>query len=281
MIAEDAAILNVIMIVIVGVLGLVIGSFLNVVIYRVPQGMSVVNPPSACPHCGSHIGARDNVPVISWLLLRGKCRTCAEPISARYPIVELATGLLFAAAAYRFPLPYSAPVPIIIATAFLLVAFLYFAAISVALTGIDIDTHKLPNAIVLPAYPVVAILLIAASLIYGDYTQLLQAAIGGAILFAVYFLMALVYPGGMGFGDVKLAGVIGVILGFLDWGSLIIGAFAAFLLGGLFGIALLLTRKAGRKSGIPFGPWMLAGAWIGIFFGGRVWAGYLSLVGLA
>ena len=93
--------------------------------------------------------------------------------------------------------------------------------------------------------------------------------------------MALLYPGGMGFGDVKLAGVIGLLLGFLGWGTLIVGAFSAFLLGGLFGIALLLVRKANRKSGIPFGPWMLAGAWLGIFIGERIWNGYLGLFQLA
>jgi leader peptidase (prepilin peptidase)/N-methyltransferase len=281
MTADDIGVLRVAVIVLAGVLGLLVGSFLNVVIYRVPRGLSIVSPPSACPKCGTRIRRGDNVPVLSWLVLRGKCRHCGEPISARYPIVELVTGLLFAAAAFRFPLPYGAPPQYIVATALILVALLYFAAIAVALTGIDLDTHKLPNAIVLPSYIVIAALLIAASVIYGDYAQLLPAAIGGAALFLLYLAMALAYPGGMGFGDVKLAGVIGLLLGFLDWGILVVGAFSAFLLGGLFGIALLAASKANRKSGIPFGPWMLAGAWIGIFFGAQIWAGYLSLVGLA
>ena len=276
----DAAIVNAFVIVLAGVLGLLIGSFLNVVIYRVPLGQSIVSPPSACPNCGNRIRRRDNVPVLSWLVLRGKCRDCGEPISARYPVVELVTGLLFAAAAFRFPLPYGAPAQYIVATTLVLVALLYFAAISVALTGIDIDTHKLPNVIVLPSYIVVAVLLLAASVVYGDYTQILPSVVGGAALFALYFAMALVYPGGMGFGDVKLAGVIGLVLGFLGWGVLIVGAFAAFLLGGVFGITLLATRRAGRKSGIPFGPWMLGGAWVGIFFGSQIWTGYLGLVGL-
>jgi len=268
-------------VVFVGGLGLLVGSFLNVVIFRVPRGMSVVSPPSACPRCETPIRSLDNIPVLSWLLLRAKCRTCGEPISARYPIVELVTALLFAAAASRFPLPFGAPNSLLVATLLLLVAMLYFAAISVALTCIDLDTHKLPNAIVLPAYVVIGVLLVAASIAYGDYAQLLQAAVGGAALFALYFVMALAYPGGMGFGDVKLAGVVGIMLGFLDWGSLIVGAFAAFLLGGVFGIGLLLARRVDRKSGIPFGPWMLGGAWIGIFFGAQIWAGYLRLVGLA
>ena len=267
--------------VVVGLFGLLIGSFLNVVIYRVPIGKSIVSPPSSCTVCGASISARDNIPVLSWLMLHGKCRQCGAGISARYPLVELATGLLFAAAAYRFAIPLDAPTSTVVASAVLLAAALYFAAISVALTGIDLDVHKLPNAIVLPSYIVIGALLIAASAIYGDYSQVPRAAIGGAALFVAYFAMALVYPGGMGFGDVKLAGVIGMLLGFLGWGTLIVGAFSAFLLGGFFGIALLVGRKANRKSGIPFGPWMLAGAWLGIFIGERVWNWYLGLFQLA
>lgn len=273
--------LTVSVIVMVGVLGLLVGSFLNVVIYRVPLGKSIVSPPSACTTCGERIKPWDNVPVVSWLVLRGKCRTCGERISARYPLVELTTGALFAAAAFRFVIPFDAPATTIVATVLLLVAFLYFAAISVALAGIDLDTHRLPNSIVLPAYVVVATLLIVASVVYGDYSQLIRAAIGGAALFAAYFVMAIVYPGGMGFGDVKLAGVIGMLLGFLGWGALVVGAFSAFVLGGVFGIILLAARKTTRKGGIPFGPWMLAGAWLGIFIGDRIWAGYLGLFQLA
>jgi leader peptidase (prepilin peptidase)/N-methyltransferase len=273
--------LAVAIVVLVGILGLLVGSFLNVVIHRVPAGESIVSPPSACPTCGERIKARDNVPLVSWLLLRGRCRNCQAPISRRYPIVELATGLLFAAAAFRFMISPDAPASVVVASILLLVAFLYFAAISVALTGIDLDTHRLPNSIVLPAYIVVAVLLVAASAVYGDLSQLVQAAIGGAALFAAYYVMALVYPGGMGMGDVKLAGVIGLLLGFLGWGTLIVGAFSAFVLGGLFGAVLLLRKKATRKSGIPFGPWMLAGAWLGIFIGERIWNGYLGLFELA
>lgn len=252
--------------------GLIIGSFLNVVIWRVPRGESIVHPPSACPHCGAPIKPYDNIPVISWLLLRGKCRSCGGPISVRYPLVELGTGLAFAAVVLCgilgvYPI---ALVPVL----------LYFAAITVALALIDIDTHKLPNVIVMPSYLVVAALLALASAITGDWWALLRAAIGGAILFVAYFVMLLIYPQGMGFGDVKLAGVIGLILGWLGWGTLAVGGFVAFLLGGLFGIVLLLTRKAGRKSGIPFGPWMLAGAWVGVFVGETLSQGYLSLVGL-
>jgi leader peptidase (prepilin peptidase)/N-methyltransferase len=159
-------------------------------------------------------------------------------------------------------------------------AFLYLAAVSVALTLIDIDTHTLPNRIVMPAYLVVSVLLAVASLLNGEPERLVQAAIGGGVLFGLYLLMALTRPGGMGLGDVKLAGVLGICLGWLGWGALAVGAFSAFLLGGVFALALVILGRANRKSGIPFGPWMLAGAWVGIFFGDQIAHGYLSLFGL-
>jgi leader peptidase (prepilin peptidase)/N-methyltransferase len=160
-------------------------------------------------------------------------------------------------------------------------ALLYFCTISITLTLIDIDTHRLPNAIVLPSYIVVGALLALASLLTGDWWALVWALVGGAILFTAYFVMLMIYPQGMGFGDVKLSGVIGLILGWIGLGSLAVGGFAAFLLGGLFGVILLLTRRADRKSGIPFGPWMLAGAWVGIFAGEILSQEYLKLIGLA
>lgn len=265
-----------------GVLGVLVGSFLNVVIYRVPIGKSIVSPPSACPGCDTPIKGYDNIPLISWLLLRGKCRNCAAPISARYPLVELGTGILFASTGLVFaqPIADATSTVALIAGFFVLVAFLYLAAISVALAAIDLDTHTLPNVLVFPSYVVAGVLLGAAALIESDGDALLRAGLGGVALFVAYLLMALAYPGGMGLGDVKLAGVLGLYLGFLGWGTLIVGAFAAFLLGGIFSVALIVARKAGRKTGIPFGPWMLAGAWVGIFVGEPAWAGYLNLVGI-
>jgi leader peptidase (prepilin peptidase)/N-methyltransferase len=264
-----------------GVLGLLVGSFLNVVIYRVPLGKSIVSPGSACPRCGSPIKPYDNVPVVSWLLLRGKCRVCAEPISARYPLVELLTGLLFATIGVRFAPDLDASAASLVSQIVVLVAFLYLGGISVALAAIDLDTHKLPNVIVLPSYAIALVLFAAAALLGGDLFPLARAALGGVILYAAYFAMAFAYPAGMGFGDVKLAGVLGIYLGWLGWGSLAVGAFAAFLLGGLFSTGLIALRKAGRKSGIPFGPWMLAGALVGVFAGEQLWGSYLDLVGLA
>lgn len=263
-----------------GGLGLLIGSFLNVVAHRVPAGISVVSPPSACPGCGSRIAARDNVPVLSWLLLRGRCRSCAVPISARYPLVEMATGVAFVVVAVRFwPLdPATVDLRALLVQLPVLVAFLWLAGASVALALIDLEHHRLPDAIVLPTYAVGAVLLGAASLLVGDPAALLRAGVGAAALFVFYLALALVKPGAMGLGDVKLAGALGLYLGWLGWGELAVGAFAAFLLGGLVSVVLLATGRVRRGGGIPFGPWMLAGAWVGVLVGAPVADAYLSLL---
>jgi leader peptidase (prepilin peptidase) / N-methyltransferase len=262
------------------VLGLLIGSFLNVVVYRVPAGLSVVRPRSACPQCGQEIRARDNIPVVSWLLLRGRCRDCATPISARYPIVELATGVAFVLVGTRFLLVDVVGGDFGGATALVAVAMLYLMAISIALTLIDFDVHRLPDAIVGPAYIVLPLLFAGASAYTGDWGAFLRGLLGTAILAGFYLLLAIAMPRGMGLGDVKLAGALGFVLAYLGWGPLAVGAFAAFLLGGTFSSVLLATHRASRKSGIPFGPWMLAGAWVGIFAGNTVFNAYLSLTGL-
>lgn len=263
--------------------GLAIGSFLNVVVHRVPAGLSVARPASACPGCGNSIRRRDNVPVLSWLVLRGRCRDCRTSISARYPIVELATGLFFVLVAARLWPLVGVPTEALplVARLLSLVAFLWLAGVSVALTVIDLEHHRLPDAIVLPSYAVGGVLLAASSILIGDWPALVRAAIGLASLFAFYLIAALSYPGGMGFGDVKLAGVLGLYLAWLGWGEFAVGAFAAFLLGGLFAVVLLATRRVERTGGIPFGPWMLAGAWVGVFAGGTVSTAYLTLLGLA
>jgi leader peptidase (prepilin peptidase)/N-methyltransferase len=248
--------------------GLLIGSFLNVVIHRVPRGESVVSPPSACPSCGGQIRPRDNVPVLGWLLLKGKCRDCAEPISARYPLVELGTGLLFVAMALRFGYDWVLP------------AYLYLAAIGLALALIDLDCKRLPNALTLPSYPVAALLLGAAALVGSDSGNWLRAMLGGSAMYAVYFGLAFAYPAGMGFGDVKLAGVLGMYMGWLGWGAWAVGLFLGFFLGGVFGIALMAAKRGGRKTAVPFGPFMLLGALIAVLIGTQLSASYMELAGL-
>jgi leader peptidase (prepilin peptidase)/N-methyltransferase len=288
-------VLAIFVIVVAGILGLLIGSFLNVVAYRVPAGISLLRE-SRCPQCNAPIRPWQNIPVVSWIALRGKCANCKAPIAIRYPIVEAFTGIAFAVVAWwgitiydgvlgtTLPTYLASPAwdgvvrpADLWALGLVLLAFLYFAAISIVLTLIDLDTHRLPNAIVLPSYLVGGILLTLASLLSGDWGALLRAAIGMVALFAFYFILRLVRPGGMGGGDVKLAGIVGMYLGYIGWGALAVGAFAAFLLGGLYGIALLILRRAGAKSRIPFGPWMLLGAWVGIFAGESVGRWYVSL----
>ena len=266
----------------VGIFGLLIGSFLNVVIFRVPHGRSIVWPPSTCGSCGVRVRPWDNIPIVSWVLLRGRCRDCSSPISVRYPLVELGTAILFAMVTWwalsgEGVSASSTSGFALAATILALVAFLYLAAIGVALVFIDLDTRTLPNRIVLPAYPVAGALLAAAALFAEEPGRLLTALIGAVALFALYFAMAMLYSGGMGLGDVKLAGVLGLYLGWLGWAPLAVGAFCAFLLGGVFSLVLVIARGAGRRTAIPFGPWMIAGAWVGIFAGEQIASAYLAL----
>lgn len=244
--------------------GLLIGSFLNVVIWRVPRGESVARPASHCPACGREVRPRDNVPVVSWLLLRGRCRDCAAAIGRRYPLVELATGVLFAVVAVRFGFDAALP------------AFLYLAAIGVALWMIDLDVKRLPDVIVLPSYVVASLLLAAAAVASGEWGDLVRALLGMAALYGLFLLLALIYPAGMGFGDVKLAGVLGLYLGWLGWAEVVTGGFLGFLLGGVAGLGLMAIQRAGRKTQIPFGPFMLAGALIAILWGGALADLYLD-----
>jgi leader peptidase (prepilin peptidase)/N-methyltransferase len=244
----------------VGVLGLLVGSFLNVVIWRVPRGESVVAPGSHCPSCGRPVRARDNVPVLSWLVLRGRCRDCGARISARYPAVELLTGVLFAATARRFGLDAALP------------AFLYLTAVGVALAAIDLDTRRLPNALTLPSYAVLGVLLGGASLLTSDGTAMVRGLIGMVALAVLYFLLCL--AGGMGLGDVKLAGVLGLALGWLGWGPLLVGTFLGFGYGAVVSIGLLVARRAGRKTRVPFGPYMVAGGLTAVLAGAELASAY-------
>lgn len=269
-------------------LGALIGSFLNVVIHRVPAGLSVVHPPSACPVCENRIRPFDNIPILSWIILRGRCRDCATPISARYPLIEAGTAIAFGLVAAWMLSPLSPAAEIVdtagawglLAGALLLMAYLWLAASSIALTAIDLETHRLPNAIVLPGYAVSAIGLGVPALLAGDVERLGIAGAGAGIMFGAYALMAIAWPGGMGMGDVKLAGVLGAYLGFSGWAALAVGAFGAFVLGGVISIILLATKRVGRKGGIPFGPWMIAGSWVGLVLGASIAASYLSLFGI-
>jgi len=252
-----------------GVFGLVVGSFLNVVVHRVPEHGSLL-PRSACPRCGHRIRAWDNIPVLSWLVLRGRCRDCRSRISVRYPLVEAGTAILFALTVRWTGASWS------------LLALLFLVAVSVALALIDLDVHRLPDVIVLPSIGVGVLLLALASWNPGgvsDWGALPRAVLGGLALCGFYLVVALVYPGGMGLGDVKLAGLLGLYLTWFGWPTLLVGGFAGFVLGGVFAVGLLIARRATKGSGIPFGPWMLLGAAVGIVAGRSIWSAYLGLIG--
>lgn len=251
--------------VIAGVFGLLVGSFLNVVIHRVPQGESLLWPGSRCGECRVPIRPWHNIPLVGWILLRGRCAHCRCRIPVRYPLVELATAVLFAAVTARFGL--SATLPL----------YLYLAAVAVPLTVIDLRLHRLPDAIVLPSYAVCAVLLVPA-VATGGWTDVVRAVAAMAAVWAGYYALAWLYPGGMGFGDVKLAGLLGLCLGPLGWPAVLIGVLAGFLLGGLAGSALLLSGRAGRKTALPFGPFMLAGAFLAVFAAVPIASWYSSLL---
>jgi len=250
---------------IAGLFGLAFGSFMNVVAYRVPLGRSVVNPPSACPACDSPIRPRDNLPVVSWVLLRGKCRDCGGKISARYPVVEALTGLLFVVTV------------LIIGVAWVLPAYLWFAAVTMVLILTDLDHKRIPNRILYPGTVVGLVLLAGGALFDGGAGDLGRGALGGVFYFSGLFVLALIARGGFGFGDVKLAFMLGLFLAFQGWEHLLVGIFLAFFIGGVVAIALLLTRKKGRKDAVPFGPSLVLGAWIGIAYGLEIAEWYLRV----
>ncbi len=236
-------------------LGLVIGSFLNVVIYRVPRNESVVSPRSRCTSCESPIKERDNIPVVSWLLLRGRCRSCHAPISPRYLVVELANGCLFAGLAARLGFNWDLP------------AFLVLAASLLALACIDLEHLILPKKIVYSTFALVAALLIVAAAVTGEWDRLLVSAICSAAWFALFFTLNFANPRILGFGDVRLALVLGLGLGWLGWRYVILGFFVANLLGAVAGLTLVAMKKMTRDQQIPYGVFLALGAAFAIFAG--------------
>ena len=247
-----------------GVLGLIIGSFINVVAYRVPLGRSVVSPPSACPSCGRRIRPVDNIPIVSWLLLHGRCRECGARISPRYPIVEVVTGVAFAVTAWY------------IGTQWVLVPYLWFVGVTIALTLTDLDHQRIPNRILYPSTIVGVVLLAGAAIGDGHFSWFVRAIEGGAVYFALLFIVALAARGGFGMGDVKLSFFLGLFLAYVSWGTVVVGVFAAFVVGGVVALGLLVTKVRGRKDPIAFGPALVAGAWIAIPFAQRLLTWYLG-----
>lgn len=250
---------------IAAIFGLVIGSFLNVVVYRIPNGLSVVHPPSACPHCGNAIRNRDNVPVLGWLMLRGKCRDCASRISARYPLVEAGTAALFAATAW------------IIGPVWVLPAYLWFAAVTLSLALVDLDTKKIPNRMLLPGFVVGIVALAIGSGLDGTWPEFGRGVAGGAAYFGGFLVIALIVPRGFGMGDVKLAALLGLFAGYRSWGAVGLSVFAAVAIGGIVSITLLLLGRVDRKTTVPFGPSLVLGSWVAIAYAQPILDWYLSI----
>ena len=241
-----------------GVLGLLIGSFLNVVIWRVPRKLSVVRPPSHCPQCETPIRPLDNIPVVSWMVLGGKCRHCGNPIAVRYPLVEASCGVLFAAVAARFGADWALP------------AYLILTAALLAISIIDLEHFIVPDRITAPLTVSSLALLGLAAAADGNGWRFGRSVLGGLAFFGFLLFLNLVNPRGMGMGDVKLAFSLGLFLGWLGWGQVFLGGFLSFLLGAAVGVALIATKVKGRKDHVPFGPFLAAGTLITILVGSPI-----------
>ena len=235
--------------------GLAIGSFLNVVIYRVPRKESVVSPASHCPACGSSIRARDNIPVISWLILRGRCRDCHVLIPKRYPLVELGCAALFVATAIKIGPKWDLPGQLVL------------VATLIALAIIDLEHLILPKRIVYPATLSVFVLLVLASAASHDWERLVVSLICALAWFLIFFAINVMSPRALGFGDVRLAPLLGLGLGWLGALYAVIGFFAANLIGALVGMALLATKRMQRSQQIPYAVFLAVGVEVAVFGG--------------
>jgi leader peptidase (prepilin peptidase)/N-methyltransferase len=245
-------------------LGLVFGSFLTVAIHRVPAGESLLKPRSRCPSCGTPLRNVDTIPVVSWVALRGRCHACGARISAVYPLTELSCGALFVAVALVYEDAWQA------------VLLAPFSGLLVALSVIDIRHHRIPNVLVGPAVLVSAVFVLVADLA-GGHLDALRGLLGFLAYGVGLLIVALVAPKGMGMGDVKLAGLIGLVLGSIGLGLVAVAAAAGILFGGVGAIVALLLG-ATRKTRVPYGPFMAAGALLAVFVGSSIADAYLSLL---
>jgi leader peptidase (prepilin peptidase)/N-methyltransferase len=245
--------------------GITIGSFLNVVIYRVPNGGNI-NGRSNCPKCNHQIRAYDNIPVLSWILLAGKCRDCKASISPRYPLVELANGLAWVGLGLFFGLDPILPLLLILASA------------TITLTMIDFDTMTLPNVITYPIFILTVVYLTALAFYTSDWDSLISAGLGALVYFAFFFLMWFLTGGrGLGFGDVKLAPTLGAMIGWFTLNGTFVGIMGAFILGGIPAGIVMALGIIKKGTQIPFGPMLILGAWVGLLFGESLSSAYLSL----
>lgn len=246
--------------------GLCLGSFLNVLVWRLPQQLSLIRPASSCPDCGEPLRRRDLIPVFSWMMLRGCCRSCQVWISVRYPLVEVLTAVVGAAIGWRF------------SDLVTIAAFLAVGSGCIALSAIDIDTHTLPTRLVYATGILGATLLIASSVVNGCLDRLLPAVTSAAVVGLVLYAIWVFAPGGFGFGDVRLGAMLALFLGWLSAAHVFVGVALAFVLGAIAGVALIVGGRAGRRTAVPFGPFLSTGALISVLFGQSIIGWWLPTV---
>jgi leader peptidase (prepilin peptidase)/N-methyltransferase len=241
--------------VVCGLVGIYVGLYLNLVIDRVPQKKPMRPVRAGCRNCLDAEGAPSRVPRLPWLARRGRCPTCGERVSARYPLVEVGTAALYAAVAVRLGADAALP------------AFLVLLASLMAISVIDLELQIIPNRIIYPTLSLSLPLLAAAAIIKGDLTLMETALAGAAIAFAILLVVHLVSPASMGFGDVRLAFILGLFLGWFDLSHVAIGLFLGFALGAVVGIGLMLFGGKTRKDSVSFGPFLAAGAVVAVLAG--------------
>lgn len=244
------------LIVVVVVAGLVIGSFLTVVVDRVPQGGSVNAPPSRCGSCGLRLGPLDLVPVFSWLALRGRCRRCRAPIGIDPIVIELTNTGLYVLMAIRFE-DMRAAIP----------AYCILMSVLLAQTWIDLKTKRLPREITYTGVVLGAIALTIAAVVLDEPERIWMMALGAAIALAAMWLIYAASRGGMGDGDVRLAPLLGLYLGWLNPGIVLPGLFFGFIAGAVVGVVMMAFDRAGRRTAVPFGPFLALGTVVAIFVG--------------
>lgn len=253
---------NILIVIIIFIFGMCIGSFLNVCIYRLPESKSIADPPrSICPSCKSHIRFYDNMPVLSYIWLKGRCRNCNAPISFRYPLVELMNGIVAVALLFKFGLSVES-----------LVYFVFISSL-IVITFIDLDHQIIPDIITLPGIPMGLIASFALPTITLKASALGLLIGGGSLWFVAWAYNLIAHRDGMGGGDIKLLAMMGTIIG---WKGVIFTIFASSVIGSCVGITMMLIKNKNMKFAIPFGPFLSIGAIAYVFFGSQIITWYFS-----
>lgn len=249
--------------VLAGAVGLIVGSFLNVCIWRIPRGESIVWPSSKCPDCGAPIKPWDNVPVLSYLILRGRCRQCKSSISLRYPIVEAMNGLLYVFTLYRFGQGWHT------------VFYMALASSLIVVTFVDLEHQIIPDRITVPGVLIgiaLSFFILPDPFKPGFMLGWKNSLIGAGAGFVFFYAVAVLSKGGMGGGDIKLMAMVGSIVG---WKGVALTTFIGSLTGAIAGVLIIIFKGGGRKTKVPFGPFLALGTLISLYFGGWIWSWYL------